>query len=268
MVRASGLLVLGVLSLAACSSDPFGGAEDITQVEARINKPTGTFRQSNSASVSSGYSSSSNYANNFDLAMLSGGGGSGGGITTKSLHLQTLHMANDAASLQGQPSFCSNFEENLANGQGSGSCSCPNGGSLQFRVNGQAQGTQSSAMVDARADVAAQACVVGNETINGTESVHVHGSEAANSLADITITAAIHLTATTPTVNEKVDADFALHNGSFDYSIGVNDGNVVVSATLTGTLTVRDRNTTWTCTSTAGSRTCSDNNGNTVTLNI
>ena len=78
----------------------------------------------------------------------------------------------------------------------------------------------------------------------------------------------LHMTATVKGEHERIDADFEYLNGKFWFSVGVNDGTVVVSsdaawdaAAKTGTITVKDRNETWTCTFTNGSGSCSSDKG-------
>ena len=78
----------------------------------------------------------------------------------------------------------------------------------------------------------------------------------------------LHLVATAKGQTEKIDADFEYLNGKYWFSVGVNDGAVVVSSdsswdatTKTGTIYVKDRNESWTCTFTNGKGTCTSDKG-------
>jgi hypothetical protein len=259
-MRTSALVLVGLACVVGCSSssnDPFGPTPDFGQVEARFNAPTGTFAAGSESGVLAGLTQ--------QKAAQSGGfgiGGAGGasstasgGTTAKSLRFLDAN---------GGTSFC----PALASGAEAGSCACPNGGTLAYDLSGMQQmKNYKGGPVDVTLKVRAETCAVGDASIDGTEFAKIT-STATPSQTDLMMLFDLHLTATAKGQTERVDADFEYLNGKFWFSIGVNDGTVVVSAdsafdstAKTGTLVVKDRNETWTCTFTGGKGTCTSDKG-------
>jgi hypothetical protein len=240
------------------SSDPFGPPPDFGHVEAQFSTPTGTFAQGSEGNVISGLN---------DQKKASTGGFAVGaapstGTATKSVNVELQSLK--ALDMNGGTGFCAA----LQSGAEQGSCSCPNGGSLAYDMSGmkQLQGYRGGP-IDVTMRVRANACAVPEALIDGTEFINIKSSNTP-SAQDMKMLFDLHLTVTpvkgTP---EKVDADFEYLNGKFWFSVTVNDGNVVVGSetwdatTSSGTLVVRDRSETWTCTFTSGRGTCTSDHG-------
>ena len=108
---------------------------------------------------------------------------------------------------------------------------------------------------------------MGDASIDGTEFAKIQSSGTPNA-SDLLMLFDLHLTGTAKGQTVKIDADFEYLNGKYWFSVGVNDGSVVVSSdsswdatTKTGTIYVKDRNESWTCTFTNGKGTCTSDKG-------
>jgi hypothetical protein len=241
----TGSMMVGLL--AGCGSgsqpDPFGPEPDYGAIKAQLDHPTGTFAPGTEKTVLSTYSSQQTSASTYSF-----------GSAT-----QTSGQANGTAN-----SWCSA----MAGGQTSGSCSCPNGGSLVYDIPTPAQSSQS---IDVTEKARFQACIDQGVTLDGTEFVHVHESTAsgAQQPSDFWMILDAHLTATTQGMTEQVVMDALFDTSGMWISISVNDGSVAVGLTASGTAqggatyTVRDRNETWTCTVNNGAGSCTSSLGNT-----
>jgi hypothetical protein len=258
-----GSLVVGCSS-GNSSADPYGAAPDFTAIQSRFASPTGTFAKGSESSVFDGFAQQAkNQSSSFGIGGLgtSTSGGSDNGAPLKS---QALHLLGGNTT----SSFCPQLASGIGNGQDSGSCSCPGGGNLIWEVDGLEQAKQSSGgPINVIAKVRATQCTFQNETVDGTEFAQVKSSGTPNA-NDMFMLLDVHLVGT-GAVSLKLDADFEYQNGQFWFSVTVNDGNVVVgsesysSATKNGTIIVRDRDDTWTCTLTNGTGTCTSKSGQT-----
>jgi len=259
-MRNSALVLVGLALVAGCSSssnDPFGPAPDFQQVAARFNAPTGTFASGSESGVLAGLTQQKS-AQNGGFAIggtSSSSSGASGGTTSKSLRFLDAN---------GGSSFC----PALSSGAESGSCACPSGGSLAYDLSGMQQmKNYKGGPIDVTLKVRAEACTVNDASIDGTEFAKI-SSNGTPSQTDLMMLFDVHLTATAKGVTERIDADFEYLNGKYWFSIGVNDGSVVVSAdsafdgtAKTGTIVVKDRNETWTCTFASGKGTCTSDKG-------
>ncbi len=259
-MRTSALVLVGLACVVGCSSssnDPFGPTPDFQQVEARFNAPTGTFGAGSESGVLAGLSQQrASQTGGFGVGSTGSSSSTGsGGTTAKSLRFLDAN---------GGTSFC----PALQSGAESGSCACPNGGSLAYDLSGMQQmRNYHGGPIDVTLKVRAEACTMKEASIDGTEFVKLRSS-GTPSQSDLLMLFDLHLTATSKGLTERIDADFEYVNGKFWFSIGVNDGSVVVSsdsawdtATKTGTILVKDRNETWTCAFTAGKGTCTSDKG-------
>jgi hypothetical protein len=83
----------------------------------------------------------------------------------------------------------------------------------------------------------------------------------------------LDMTTTPPGTTEQVTLNYALVNGVETFSVAIGSGNVLVTesgtwdeATEIGTLTITDRSTTWTCTLSHGTGTCTGTGGQSFNL--
>jgi hypothetical protein len=257
---ALGLMGMGfAVGCSSTSSDPFGPEPDFGKVESQFAAPSGTFAQGSEGMIISGLQQQKDsQAGGLGVGALPGGSGSGGtagGVTSKALHFLDTQG--------GGTSFCAG----LQSGAESGTCACPGGGALAYDLSGlrQLQGYQGGP-IDVTLKVRANACVAQNASIDGTEFIKLK-SNGAPSASDLMMLFDIHLSAHAGAVSARIDADFEYLNGKFWFSLGVNDGNVVVasatwdSSTKTGTIVVKDRSDTWTCDFVNGKGTCTSDHG-------
>jgi hypothetical protein len=262
MKRAFGV-VLGCVCLSAfgcssTSSDPFGPTPDFGHVVAQFQAPSGTFAKgSESGVVSSLNAQKKTSSNGFSM----GGAPSTSTQSVRGFQLQSLRTLD----ANGGTSWCAA----LQSGAESGSCSCPNGGSLQYDMSGmqQLQGYKGGP-IDVTLKLRANACSAGGASIDGTEFMNMRSS-GTPSAQDLTMLIDLHLTASVGGQTERLDADFEYDNGKYWFSITVDDGNVVVgsetwsSDTNSGTIVIKDKNETWTCTLTNGKGSCTSDHGGT-----
>ena len=251
------LVSVSAVGCSSASNDPFGATPDFQQVEAKFNAPTGTFASGSESQVISGLTQQ-RAAQNGGFGIGSTGSSqsaSSGGTTAKSLRFLDVN---------GGAAFC----PALQSGAESGSCACPSGGSLAYDMSGMQQmRNYHGGSVDVTLKVRAEGCTMNDASLDGTEFAKIKSS-GTPSKADLLMLFDLHMTATVKGQTERIDADFEYLNGKFWFSIGVNDGTVTVSsdsswdsATKSGTIVVKDRNETWTCTFSGGKGTCASDKG-------
>lgn len=275
-------LVAVTMTATACSSsnnDPFGPDPDFTTIQSSLQRPTGTFARGSEVSII-GASQSQKTSDGFPMggfaapsgtatASGSGAGSTAGGTTTASMQMQSLRIL-------GGPSSTSTWCPAISTGDGAGSCSCPGGGSLAYDFSGvdavkaRAQ-TGATGPVDVTLRVHADQCTVQGITIDGGEYVKVE-SAGTPSASDLFMLLVVRLgvrIAASPD-EHRLDVDALYDDGKFWVAVRVDDGVVVVSsdtgwdsATKTGTIYVKDKNATWTCTLTNGAGQCTSNTGET-----
>jgi len=253
---ALGMMGLGfAVGCSSSSNDPFGPEPDFQKVEGQYVAPTGTFSQGIEGSIVAGLQQQKeSQTGGFGVGGVPAAT-SNGGVTSKALHFLDTQSSGT--------SFCAG----LSSGAEQGSCSCPGGGLLAYDLTGlrQLQGYRGGA-IDVTLKVRANACNVDNASIDGTEFIKLK-SNGTPSATDLLMLFDIHLSMRSGAVSARIDADFEYMNGKFWFSLGVNDGNVVVasetwdSSTKTGTLVVKDRNETWTCDFLNGKGTCTSDRG-------
>ncbi len=271
----SGLVLVGVSGLAGlsvgCSSganDPFGPDPDYRALEAQFKTPTGTFRSESAGSVFSRTSSQLESQRRNDLA---GAGsvtsiGASSSTTTKSLDLLDT-VVNGSNKV-----VCTSLQQ----GNLTGSCTCPAGGSFDYDYSGlEAARGYRGGPLDVSLKVRLSACSNGGVTIDGKEFVNLHmdatqtktaSGGTKTTLNDMRLLLDAHLTATTAKESHKVDFTFLYENGKTWMSIAVDDGHVVIGTSggwdgRTGTIVIKDRNETWTCVLSNGAGKCTSDKG-------
>jgi len=263
------LTVLGLAAMAmACSSsdDPFGPDPDFSAIHQEFTSPTGTFARGAELSIIGGASQQHTSVNGgfamptVDAATTSGTGSSSGSTAG----MQSLRILTSGSSNAG--SWCSD----IASGKTSGSCGCPGGGTLVYDFSGL-QTARSGGPIDVTLRLHASQCTVDGNRVDGGEYLKLRSS-GTPSASDLFMLMVLRLEvklASDP-LTHKLDLDMEYDDGSWWIAVRVDDGFVVVGtktgwdgATKTGTIYVRDRNASWTCTLTNGTGTCTSNTGET-----
>ena len=272
-MRTMGIILWATLGTATafgsmgCSSSTSGGsggggaAPDFGTLETTLTKPTGTFDETQAGPVTDGF-------NTQLTASESNGLGGGSSSSSKSfmggeLALTSLEPQNVNASCPG-----------LKSG-GAGSCACPMGGTITYdlppggveKVLGDKTNT---APIDQTISLKVAACGDEASVYDGSYYIKVKSAQADRK--DLFILYAIHLAVTGAKMG-KYDVDYLLKDGKVTFAIEVKDGKVLVSAsgnwdkkTKTGTITVTDKNGTWTCMAVNGKGMCTDKDGKTHTF--
>jgi len=268
LVAASSFALVAVGCSGSDSSDPFGAEPDYAAVQQRISSPTGTISERNMSAVFSRYSEQR------DMSALSNVGiGSStssttttatGGTTTT--HSQSLHILGGSSGLTASCSA-------LAQGNLTGNCSCPSGGSFTYDFSGIRSVQQSTGPIDASIKVRFDACHTNDVGLDGREFVHLHANRGGSSvdLDSLDLVLVADLTVSKAAETHTIDLAAILHQGQMEIAIAVDDGWVTIQGTSSGaagsgSFVVRDRNGSWTCDVTNGSGTCHDDKGNTRTF--
>src|SRR5262249_19111101 len=150
--------------------------------QTQFQSPTGTFAKGSESSVVSGLTAQKqSSANGFGV----GGAPSTSTQSLKGFQLQSLRTLDASGK-----SFCAAVES----GSESGSCSCPNGGSLAYDLSGmrQLQGYQGGP-IDVTLKVRANACGVEDAFVDGTEFVKLKSNGTPNA-QDLMMLIDLHLT--------------------------------------------------------------------------
>lgn len=249
------------LAMGGCGSssegDGFGPDPDLASVQSRFDKPDGTFNANNASRVFESGTNGSSSAS--DLNFGGSGSSSSSSSSTKSLGLHVL----DAASGKSSPFSCTA----LQSGQQSGSCSCPSGGSIDYRISSSGQGSSREGLMKFRMN----ACSSGDTTIDGSEYLDIHSDTTDPKHPSFNMLLMVDATVTRAGQTHRLDLQARYSNGSAEIAVKVDDGWVVVSAKSgadgkSGSWSVRDRNGSWTCTTSNGHGTCSSDKGETKTF--
>ena len=266
------------LAAAACSSqsnDPFGPDPDFTTEQAKFDHPTGTFRRGSELTIigaSQGQSTSSGFAMGGLASPSTSTSGSGSGGTAAS-SMQSLRILDGNSTTTSTSTWC----PAIKSGDGSGTCACPGGGSLAYDFSGVAaiKNHTQTGPIDVTARVHASQCTVDGNSIDGSEYVNLRTSTATPTASDLFFLILIRLDvklAIDPAVHH-LDLDALYDGGRMWLAVAVDDGYVVIATapgwdatTKTGTVYVRDREASWTCTLTNGSGSCTSDTGGTRTL--
>lgn len=261
-----GLVVVGCGG--SDSSDPFGPEPDYASVQQRISSPTGTISERNMSTLFSRYSEQSDTSalGNVGIGTSTGtstGTASGTGTSAGGTRSQALHILGGSSGLTASCTA-------LAQGNVTGSCSCPSGGSFAYDFGGLRALQQSSGPIDASLKVRFDGCHMNDVGIDGREFVHFHANRGGSSidLSSLDLIVVADLTVSKGAESHTIDLAAILRQGQLEIALAVDDGWITIRATSSGTagsgsFVVRDRNGSWTCDVTNGSGTCHDDKGNT-----
>jgi hypothetical protein len=259
------------LVVAGCSgsdsSDPFGAEPDYASVQQRIASPTGTIGERNLSSLFSKYSEQNDTSSMANLGLGKSTGtatSTGSGTTgTATTHSQSLHILGGGSGLTASCTA-------LAQGNLTGSCSCPSGGSFAYDFSGLRSVQQSTGPIDASIKVRFEGCHMNDVGLDGREFVHIHANRGASSIdvSSLDLVLVADLTVSKAAETHTIDLAAILRQGQMEIALAVDDGWVTIKATSSGTsgsgsFVVRDRNGSWTCDVNNGSGTCHDDAGNT-----
>jgi hypothetical protein len=259
------------LVVAGCSgsdsSDPFGAEPDYASVQQRIASPTGTIGERNLSSLFSKYSEQNDTSSMANVGLgKSTGAAPATGSGTSSTRSQAIHILGGGSGLTASCSA-------LAQGQLTGSCGCPSGGSFTYDFNGLRSVQQSAGPIDASLKVRFDGCHMNDVGLDGREFVHFHANRGGSSvdLSSLDLVLVADLTVSKGAETHTIDLAAILRQGQLEIAVAVDDGWVTIRATSSGapgsgSFVVRDRNSTWTCDVNNGSGTCHDGAGNTRTF--
>jgi hypothetical protein len=257
------------LVVAGCSgsdaSDPFGAEPDYAAVQQRISSPTGTASERNMSALFSRYSEQRDMSALGNVGIGSASSSTAttatGGTTTT--HSQALHILGGGSGLTASCTA-------LAQGNLTGSCSCPSGGSFAYDFSGLRSVQQSTGPIDASIKVRFEGCHMNDVGLDGREFVHIHANRGASSIdvSSLDLVLVADLTVSKAAETHTIDLAAILRQGQMEIALAVDDGWVTIKATSSGTsgsgsFVVRDRNGSWTCDVNNGSGTCHDDAGNT-----
>lgn len=260
-----GLVVAGCSG--SDSSDPFGPEPDYASVQQRIQSPSGTISERNMSALFSKYSEQRGMSALGNVGLgTSTTTSSGTGTGTATTHSQALHILGGSSGLT---STCSA----LAQGNTTGSCACPSGGTFAYDFEGLRVIQQSSGVIDASLKVRFDACHMNDLGLDGREFVHVHAARGGSSvdLNSLEVLLVADLTVSKGAETHTIDLAAIVHKGEMEIALAVDDGWVTIRATSSatadaGSFVIRDRNGAWTCTVNNGSGTCHDDKGGTKTF--
>ena len=106
--------------------------------------------------------------------------------------------------------------------------------------------------------------------IDGTEYIDIRTDTTDQKKPVFSMLLVIDATVTRAGVTKHIDLQSRYSNGGAEIAVKVDDGWVVVSIKSSGgnsgTLTVRDKNGSWTCTAEDGHGTCASDKGETKTF--
>lgn len=239
--------VVAMASLVGCSSseeDAPPPAPDFAAIEQRFENPDGTLSGGNVKSVLW------NATGSGALPMFGGMSTSSGQSDTQSFGLRPRANAFEGCAAP-------------TSGQRTGSCACPEGGSLSWDYQGG--GNASSSDVTMRFGL--DACGVEGSVIDGSQYVRIQSSGSGKS-ASFSMLTVMDATVTKDGQTHKFDFQVRMKNNELELAAKVDDGWVVVSVSASADrsqFTVRARNGSWTCASGAdGSGACTSSTGETV----
>lgn len=261
-----GWVCLGLLAFAAgCSSadDPFGAEPDFKSIEERLEKPTGTFTQGKEAILFEQYASRRGSSNDIDVT--GSDSNAAAASSSSSIRSQALELLDAGLSGSSRVSC-----RDLQRGNANGTCFCPSGGTFSYDFSG-AQQIRRGGPIDVTLKVRFQGCASHDTTVDGREFVKLKSPGHATA-DDLSMIFTLDVEMSRGADKHAIDLDLLYKNGSYWLSLQVDDGTIVIGAsgydgsTKSGTITVRDRSTTWTCTLTGGKGSCTNAEGATRTL--
>lgn len=245
------------------SSSPFGADPNFTQIQARMTHPDGTFNPAKASGVFSQYGSLQSSSSTAGVA-----GKSGGAASSTS----AMSYRPNGLKLQDAMGDASHSCSDIKQGNLTGTCACPGGGTFAYdfsEYKSAQQGGSGSADVTAR--VAMTQCVSATgDMIDGKEFVHAHvdkSAAASDASFMLVLDATLRVQGVTHTVDVNALFDESSTTGAkVQIAVQVDDGWVVVLASASadgksGSYTVRDKNGSWTCSASNGTGSCTGTDG-------
>jgi hypothetical protein len=255
-------IVMGLVAgfLFACSSgsgdDPLGPDPDPAAIESHFQNPDGTFNEGNAQRVLNGQGA----AAEMNVTGSSAGSSSSSSSGTSTKQSALIHILDTS----GNDGFaCAALQQ----GQESGNCACPDGGSFDYAVRRETVNQTTDIVMKMKLN----ACTVQGASIDGREYMKMHVGETDGKKPDLSMLLVIDATVTKAGETKSVLIEQRLQNGVLEIAIRVDDGWVAVryesasstGGTQSGKLIVRDRRGTWTCVSTNGHGECTSDKGET-----
>lgn len=249
------------------SSDPFGAEPDYAAVQQRISSPTGTVGERNMKAVFSRFSEQRDTSGVANVGLGSSTSDSSEAASgTATTHSQALKILGGSGGLTASCTA-------LRQGNVTGNCACPSGGSFTYDFSGFRAVQQSTGPIDASLKVRFDACHMNDLGLDGREFVHVHASRGGSSLdaSSLEVLIVADLTVSKGAETHTIDLAARLREGQLEMALAVDDGWITIRATSSGTagsgsFVVRDRNGSWTCDVIDGAGTCHDERGTTRTF--
>jgi hypothetical protein len=233
------------------NSDPFGPAPDVSQIRAQFAHPTGTFAKGQESNVVNNYGSQQSAPGFFGYGQVS----SGGSATIQAFN--AIRPQGGAAS-SSVSTWCSAMKSSQ-----SGSCSCPGGGTFYWSETGS--GSQQSAHAVVRAKL--QGCTVESVTEDGEMYAEIDAQSTGSGSGTFDMLIDFHAKVSSPAASATIDMDVEMSNNAYSFLVKVDDGVVSIrgGGTTNGqqSLTVTDKNATYTCTSASGHGSCTSSSGET-----
>lgn len=252
------LVMLGIFA-AGCGGDDEHELSDaeIAAVEARFAQPDGTLSSANAQRVITGAKDGSASAGGVNVT---GNTAATGGTTTKSADVAGSLSALGIEPQASNPFFCSSLQQ----GQRTGTCACPSGGSFTYALQSSGGGGVSSSLMRIELD----ACSSGATTIDGSEYLSIQSDTTDRAHPKMSLLFVVDVTATSGGQTKKIDLQLRYANGAGEIAVRVDDGWVIVGTKTSSrgtatTYTVRDKRGTWTCVVDGGKGTCTSDKGET-----
>ncbi len=251
MKLVAGVVALGLaVGVFGCSSgsgdDPLGPDPDLAEVESHFQNPDGTFNEGNAQKVLNGQGA----ASELNFTGTSTGSSSSGSSSKQSINLLD---ANDSGIV------C----DALQQGQESGTCTCPEGGTFSYAVRTE----RVDQVTDVFMKVRMNACTVRGGTIDGRQYMKMHLDQAAEDKLGLSMLSVIDATISKDGQTHSIAIEQRIENKVIEIAVRVDDGWVSVryesSNTSSGKLVVKDRRGTWTCVATNGHGECTNDKGET-----
>lgn len=261
MLSTKALFLLGTLAMmvgcGSSDSNPFGPDPDFNAVQSKLSTPTGTLTAGRESAVFADYQNqAASQSNGFNYAGV-GSSTSPGGVSSQALHV----LGNQASN-----TWC----PALQNGQTSGSCTCPSGGSLAYDFAGiQQLNQQQRGPIDVTLRLHADHCSAEGGVVDGSEFIKLKSSGATVTSDNLFMFLDVHLSMSKPPVQAQIDLDAEYLDGKWWYAVEVSDGTLIVASdtahwdgsTKTGTVYVHAKDASWTCQLTNGKGTCTSDKG-------
>ncbi len=253
--------LVGALGAGCSSSDSSSGSgssdPDFNAIANQYSAPTGTYDPKNSGPTLAAYSDQQKQqADSGAFAAAFGGGTSTDGAV--------------ATAIQALPAGGGLQCAAPAAGATTGSCTCPNGGNVTFDYAGTQQTQNQSGVVDAVIKYKWNACAMAaNTSVDGSMYFQTHIDQAKP--AEQRTIVVMKLTVKNDAVTASIDLSYAQMDGKVWFIVKSSDGYVAVSgqgysdSTKSGTIVIKDKTDTYTCTFQNGKGSCKgEKSGTTV----